>query len=174
MEGDSQPAPKLPRHSARPQAVDAPARAEFAFDGMEEALDAFGHGEFVVMMDDEGRENEGDLIIAASEGSTEKMAWMIKHTSGYICIALPGEWLDELAILMMVSDNQDPHRTAYSHSRLQTRCAHPSSSLAADRRLPHLPATPVAHPSCASSSCIPHRVASPVRTAPAFGLHASR
>ncbi|TFY54591.1 hypothetical protein EVJ58_g8772 [Rhodofomes roseus] len=114
MEGDSHPAPRLPKHSARPQAVDAPARAEFAFDGMEEALEAFGRGEFVVVMDDEGRENEGDLIIAASEVSTEKMAWMIKHTSGYICIALPGERLDELAIPMMVSENQDPHRTAYT------------------------------------------------------------
>lgn len=48
---------------------------------MEEALDAFGRGEFLVVMDDEGRENEGDLIIAGSEVSTEKMAWMIRHTS---------------------------------------------------------------------------------------------
>ncbi|OBZ66745.1 3,4-dihydroxy-2-butanone 4-phosphate synthase [Grifola frondosa] len=42
------------------------------------------------------------------------MAWMIKYTSGYICIALPGERLDELEIPMMVSNNQDPHRTAYT------------------------------------------------------------
>lgn len=64
----------------RPQEVDAPARAAFAFDELEDALEAFGRGEFLVVMDDEGRENEGDLIIAASEVSTEKMAWMIKHT----------------------------------------------------------------------------------------------
>ena len=47
---------------------------------MEDALAAFSRGEFLVVADDEGRENEGDLIIAASEVSTEKMAWMIRHT----------------------------------------------------------------------------------------------
>ena len=52
----------------------------FKFDSMEDALDAFARGEFLVVMDDEGRENEGDLIIAASHCTTEKMAWMIKHT----------------------------------------------------------------------------------------------
>ncbi|EPT01241.1 hypothetical protein FOMPIDRAFT_1023355 [Fomitopsis schrenkii] len=111
MNGDPPPKPK---QSARPQAVDAPTRATFAFDDIEEALEAFGRGEFLVVMDDEGRENEGDLIIAASEVSTEKMAWMIKHTSGYICIALPAERLEELNIPMMVDENQDPHRTAYT------------------------------------------------------------
>ncbi|KDQ50443.1 hypothetical protein JAAARDRAFT_42102 [Jaapia argillacea MUCL 33604] len=91
-----------------------PKRDVFAFDSMEEALAAFGRGEFLVVMDDEGRENEGDLIIAASECTTEKMAWMIKHTSGYICISLPGERLDELEIPMMFPQNQDRHRTAYT------------------------------------------------------------
>ena len=52
----------------------------FRFDSMRDALDAFGRGEFLVVMDDESRENEGDLIIAASMVTTEKMAWMIKHT----------------------------------------------------------------------------------------------
>ena len=52
----------------------------FDFDSIEDALEAFAHGEFLVVMDDEGRENEGDLIIAASHCTTEKMAWMIKHT----------------------------------------------------------------------------------------------
>ena len=53
---------------------------EFRCDSMEDALKAFARGEFLVVMDDEGRENEGDLIIAASHCTTEKMAWMIKHT----------------------------------------------------------------------------------------------
>src|ERR1700761_4524722 len=53
----------------------------FQFDSMENALAAFANGEFLVVMDDEGRENEGDLIIAASLCTTEKMAFMIKHTS---------------------------------------------------------------------------------------------
>lgn len=52
----------------------------FQFDPIEEALAAFKAGEFVVVMDDEGRENEGDLVIAASECTTKKMAWFIKHT----------------------------------------------------------------------------------------------
>jgi 3,4-dihydroxy 2-butanone 4-phosphate synthase len=47
---------------------------------MPEALEAFAHGEFLVVMDDENRENEGDLIIAGAHCTTEKMAWMIKHT----------------------------------------------------------------------------------------------
>ena len=57
-----------------------PVRSEFSFDSIEEALDAFGRGEFLVVADDEGRENEGDLIIAGSEVSTEKLAWMIRYT----------------------------------------------------------------------------------------------
>ena len=66
---------------ARPQEVlDAPLRTEFAFDPIEDAIAAFGRGEFLIVMDDEGRENEGDLIVAASATSTQKMAWMIKHT----------------------------------------------------------------------------------------------
>jgi hypothetical protein len=59
---------------------DVPPRSEFSFDSMEDALDAFRRGDFLVVMDDETRENEGDLICAASMCTTEKMAWMIKHT----------------------------------------------------------------------------------------------
>ena len=62
---------------------------EFKFDSMEDALGAFARGEFLVVMDDEGRENEGDLIIAASHCTTEKMAWMIKHTR---CVSLYLAW----------------------------------------------------------------------------------
>ena len=68
-------------NSNRPTEVcNPPVRSAFAFDSMEDALAAFARGEFLVVMDDENRENEGDLIIAASFCSTEKMAWMIKHT----------------------------------------------------------------------------------------------
>jgi 3,4-dihydroxy-2-butanone 4-phosphate synthase len=115
-----------PRSPPTPKPID-----EFKYDTMEDALEAFARGEFLVVMDDEGRENEGDLIIAASHCTTEKMAWMIKHTrsvffalsslfskhenrSGYICIALPKERLEELEIPMMVAQNEDPHRTAYT------------------------------------------------------------
>lgn len=53
---------------------------DFTFDNMSDALQAFQRGEFLLVMDDEGRENEGDLIIAASKITTEKMAWFIKVT----------------------------------------------------------------------------------------------
>jgi hypothetical protein len=65
----------------RPQEIlDAPARTSFTFDAMEDAIAAYKRGEFLVVMDDEGRENEGDLIVAAEKCSTEMMAWMIKYT----------------------------------------------------------------------------------------------
>ncbi|KZV65107.1 3,4-dihydroxy-2-butanone 4-phosphate synthase [Peniophora sp. CONT] len=109
---DALKSPYHPRPTER--APDSAPRAEFAFDEMEDALAAFAAGEFLVVMDDEGRENEGDLIVAASAISTEQMAWMIKYTSGYICIALPGERLDALQIPMMVPLNEERHRTAYT------------------------------------------------------------
>ncbi|THU83115.1 hypothetical protein K435DRAFT_690178 [Dendrothele bispora CBS 962.96] len=94
-----------------------PVRTEFSFDPIEDALQAYKDGEFLVVMDDESRENEGDLIIAGCHSTTEKMAWMIRHTSGFICISLPGERLAELKIPMMVpEENQDRHRTAYTVS----------------------------------------------------------
>lgn len=86
----------------------------FHFDDIHEGLQAFARGEFLMVMDDENRENEGDLIIAASHCTTEKMAWMIKHTSGYVCISLPSLRLKQLAIPMMVENNQERHRTAYA------------------------------------------------------------
>ncbi|KAG1735496.1 GTP cyclohydrolase II [Suillus lakei] len=91
-----------------------PRTPEFSFDTVEEALIAFARGEAVVVMDDERRENEGDIIISASQCSVEAMAWMIKHTSGYICISLPEERLNELEIPMMVPENQERHKTAYT------------------------------------------------------------
>lgn len=57
-----------------------PVRTTFAFDSIESAVAAIARGEFVVVMDDESRENEGDLIIPGAGCSTEQMAWMIKHT----------------------------------------------------------------------------------------------
>jgi len=91
-----------------------PLRTSFAFDTMESAIAAIARGEFVVVMDDEARENEGDLIIPAVGCSTEQMAWMIKYTSGYICISLPGDRLETLSIPMMVPQNEERHRTAYT------------------------------------------------------------
>lgn len=86
----------------------------FSFDSLQDALQAFARGEFLVVMDDEGRENEGDLICAASLCTTEKMAFMIKHTSGYVCAATIPDRLAALQIPMMVENNTEKHRTAYT------------------------------------------------------------
>ncbi|KAF5384458.1 hypothetical protein D9757_014000 [Collybiopsis confluens] len=109
----------LPRQTAGPPKfiLRPPTRTKFSFDSIEKALQAFQNGEFLVVMDDENRENEGDLIIAGHHCTAEKMAWMIRHTSGFICISLPGDRLAELDLPMMVGEeNQDPHRTAYTIS----------------------------------------------------------
>jgi len=86
----------------------------FNFDPLSEALDTFALGEFLVVMDDEGRENEGDLICAACICTTEQMAFMIKHTSGYVCAPCTPDRLAALQIPMMVENNQERHRTAYA------------------------------------------------------------
>ena len=76
------------------------------------AIDAIERGEFVVVVDDEDRENEGDLIIAAEKMTPEKMAFMIRHTSGVICLPMEGERLDELQLPLMVSGATTPRASA--------------------------------------------------------------
>jgi hypothetical protein len=80
-----------PSTSKPPQEVlDVPRREAFAFDPIEDSIAAFSRGEFLVVMDDEGRENEGDLILSAHACSTEQMAWMIKHTRYVRRFCTPG------------------------------------------------------------------------------------
>ena len=85
---------------------------------IETALDAIRRGEIVVVVDDEDRENEGDLIIPAELMTPEKMAFMIRYTSGVICMPLEGERLDELNIPLMVTnvENTEVQRTAFTVS----------------------------------------------------------
>ena len=75
-------------------------------------------GEFVVVVDDEDRENEGDLIIAADRMTPEKMAFMIRYTSGVICLPMEGMRLDQLQLPLMVSgaENTEGQRTAFTVS----------------------------------------------------------
>ena len=75
---------------------------DMTFDEVERAIDAVQRGEFVVVVDDEDRENEGDLIIAAEKMTPEKMAFMIRYTSGVICLPMEGARLDELQLPLMV------------------------------------------------------------------------
>lgn len=86
------------------------------YDSIETALAVIRQGGFVVVADDAGRENEGDLIIAAEKITPEQMAFMVRHTSGVVCVSLPGERLDALNLPPMVGRNTDPHGTAFTVS----------------------------------------------------------
>lgn len=81
---------------------------------VEEALEALRAGRPVLVTDDEDRENEGDVILAAETLTDEWMAWTIRHTSGYICAPMPEAVADRLRLPLMVTENRDPLRTAYT------------------------------------------------------------
>ncbi|MCB1717846.1 MAG: 3,4-dihydroxy-2-butanone-4-phosphate synthase [Candidatus Competibacteraceae bacterium] len=83
---------------------------------IEDAIKAIAAGQFVVVVDDEGRENEGDLIIAAEKATPDKIAFMIRHTSGIICVPMSPERITELDLPQMVQHNTEGHRTAFTVS----------------------------------------------------------
>lgn len=85
-------------------------------DKVEDAVAAIAAGELVVVVDDTDRENEGDLIMAASKATPEKIAFMVRHTSGILCVPMPGERAEALALPPMVANNLDPMRTAFTVS----------------------------------------------------------
>jgi 3,4-dihydroxy 2-butanone 4-phosphate synthase / GTP cyclohydrolase II len=86
------------------------------FAPVEEIIEAIRRGEMVIMVDDEDRENEGDLIFAAEDVDARKMGFVLRHSSGIICMPIIGERLDELELPMMVSKNTDVRRTAFTVS----------------------------------------------------------
>lgn len=86
------------------------------FAPIEKAIAAVANGELVVVVDDADRENEGDLILAAEYANSDRIGFMIRHTSGIICLPALGERLDELEIPMMVRDNTDRRHTAFTIS----------------------------------------------------------
>src|SRR5882757_5685706 len=73
-------------------------------------------GKMVIMMDDEDRENEGDLIMAAEKATPEAVAFIIRHSSGIICQSMTRERLEELRLPLMVAENTESHRTAFTIS----------------------------------------------------------
>jgi 3,4-dihydroxy 2-butanone 4-phosphate synthase/GTP cyclohydrolase II len=85
-------------------------------DRVEDAVAAIAAGRAVVVVDDEERENEGDLIFAASKATPELMAFTIRYSSGVICAPMPAETLDRLGIPLMTPHNRDRYRTAYTVS----------------------------------------------------------
>ena len=83
-------------------------------DDIHSAINAIRAGKPVVVVDDEDRENEGDLIFAAEFATRELTAFMVRHTSGYICVAMPGSELDRLGLPPMTVVNEDRRGTAYA------------------------------------------------------------
>jgi len=81
-----------------------------------EAIRAFERGEIVVVTDDDDRENEGDLIVAAVHCTPEKMAFIVRHTSGIVCTPITREDARRLNLAPMVSENNSAHTTAFTVS----------------------------------------------------------
>ena len=81
---------------------------------IEQALDALRAGKPVLVADASDRENEGDAIIAAEFATPEWMAWMINHTSGFLCVPMEEARANELDLPVMTLNNRDPHNTNYT------------------------------------------------------------
>jgi 3,4-dihydroxy 2-butanone 4-phosphate synthase/GTP cyclohydrolase II len=83
---------------------------------VEVAVRAIAKGDFVVVVDSNDREDEGDLVLAGSAATPEKIAFMVRHTSGLICAPIAGERADALRLPPMVPDNTERHGTAFTVS----------------------------------------------------------
>jgi 3,4-dihydroxy 2-butanone 4-phosphate synthase / GTP cyclohydrolase II len=79
-----------------------------------EALTRYANGEFLIVVDDLDRENEGDLILLATQATPEKVAFMVTHTTGILCVALTKSRARELNLPLMVENNEDERRTAFT------------------------------------------------------------
>src|SRR6202049_49849 len=86
------------------------------FATIEEAINEIQEGRMVIIVDDEDRENEGDLMVAAEKVTPEAINFMGTHGRGLICLAMTGERLDELELAPMVPDNTALHSTAFTIS----------------------------------------------------------
>ena len=84
------------------------------FASIEDAVDAIRHGGLVVVVDDEDRENEGDLIGAADAVTAQSIAFLVNHTSGVICVSIDDERADRLELPLMVGKNTEPMGTAFT------------------------------------------------------------
>ncbi|MDH5758699.1 MAG: bifunctional 3,4-dihydroxy-2-butanone-4-phosphate synthase/GTP cyclohydrolase II [Gemmatimonadota bacterium] len=87
-----------------------------AFDRVEDAIEDIRNGRMVIVADDEDRENEGDLVCAASTITPDLINFMTKHGRGLICVAMTPERADELELPLMTHANTDPHGTAFTIS----------------------------------------------------------
>jgi 3,4-dihydroxy 2-butanone 4-phosphate synthase/GTP cyclohydrolase II len=85
-------------------------------DSIEDIVADIAAGRMVIMMDDEDRENEGDLIMAAELATPEAVAFIVRHSSGIICMPMTRERTEELRLPLMVAENTESHRTAFTIS----------------------------------------------------------
>ena len=91
-------------------------RQKYKFNTIEEAIKDIGAGKMVILVDDEDRENEGDLCIAAEKATPEAINFMAKHGRGLICLSLTHERVEELKLPMMTNDNTSQFGTAFTIS----------------------------------------------------------
>jgi 3,4-dihydroxy 2-butanone 4-phosphate synthase / GTP cyclohydrolase II len=99
-----------------PELAPSPAVRESPFDAIEDAIEDIRAGKMVVVLDDEDRENEGDLVMAAEKVTPADINFMRKEAGGLICVPLLGSRLDDLQIPQMVRDNTAVHETAFTVS----------------------------------------------------------
>ena len=111
---------------------DAPRPIASRLSTVEEAVAEFRRGRFVIVVDDEDRENEGDLVIAAERVTPESINFMATHARGLICLALTEQRCDELQLPAMVEHNTSPHQTAFCVS-VEARHRTTTGISAADR-----------------------------------------
>lgn len=88
----------------------------FAYNTIDEALEALRQGQIILVTDDDDRENEGDFICAAEFATTENINFMATHGKGLICMPMSAEYVQKLQIPQMVSHNTDNHETAFTVS----------------------------------------------------------
>ncbi|MDA3786023.1 MAG: bifunctional 3,4-dihydroxy-2-butanone-4-phosphate synthase/GTP cyclohydrolase II [Deltaproteobacteria bacterium] len=118
-----------------------------AVSSIEEAIEDIRAGKMVILVDDEDRENEGDLFMAAQMATPEAINFMATHGRGLICLTLTPEQLEQLQIPMMVRDNTCPYETAFTVS-IEARSGVTTGISAADRaRTIQVAASPDARPS---------------------------
>ncbi|MGI6873396.1 3,4-dihydroxy-2-butanone-4-phosphate synthase [Amycolatopsis sp. 3B14] len=100
--------------ATEPAVVALPGRR--GFDTVQAALDALARGGIVLVVDDEDRENEGDLVMAAEFADARSLAFFVRHTSGFLCVAMPADRADRLDLPPMVppAANADSHGTAFA------------------------------------------------------------
>ncbi len=83
---------------------------------LQKALDAYKNGDLIIVTDDADRENEGDLMLLAEKATPEKVAFMVRHTTGILCVAMTADRARELRLPLMVEENQDSKKTAFTVS----------------------------------------------------------